>query len=177
MSPTIVIVAHYDSQSVVPVSSSHRSIPYKPPTLISYFIQELSYGADSNGSGVAVLLELARLFSKLYSKAKTQPRYNLVFLLPGGGKFSYLGSKKWIEEQTESADPSDDTSVALQNVAFVMCLDSLASSKGIFAHVSKPPKNGTVVARFLQVGKHHCKNLVNSSFQLLHFSGIEKRCC
>jgi hypothetical protein len=43
------------------------------------FIQELSFGADSNGSGVAVLLELARLFSKLYSKAKTQPRYNLVF--------------------------------------------------------------------------------------------------
>lgn len=74
----------------------------------------MAYGADSNGSGVAVLLELARIFSKLYSKTKTQPRYNLVFLLPGGGKLSYLGSKKWIEEQSESADPSDESSVLLQ---------------------------------------------------------------
>lgn len=127
LTPTIVIVAHYDAQTAVP---------------------ELSYGADSNASGVAILLELVRLFSKLYSKVKTQPLYNLVFLLPGGGKFSYLGSKKWIEEQTESVESDDN--VSLQNVVFVMCLDSLASSKGIFAHVSKPPKNGTIVARFLQ---------------------------
>lgn len=133
MSPTIVIAAHYDSQSAVP---------------------ELAYGADSNGSGVAVLLELARIFSKLYSKTKTQPRYNLVFLLPGGGKLSYLGSKKWIEEQSESADPSDESSVLLQNIAFVMCLETLASSKSIYAHVSKPPKNGTVTAQFLQELKY-----------------------
>lgn len=32
-----------------------------------------------------------------------------------------------------------------------MCLDTLAASKNIYAHVSKPPKNGTVTAQFLQV--------------------------
>lgn len=35
--------------------------------------QWLSYGADSNGSGVAILLELARLFHKLFSSPSTRP--------------------------------------------------------------------------------------------------------
>ncbi|KAK7604764.1 hypothetical protein V9T40_005950 [Parthenolecanium corni] len=146
MSPTIVIVAHYDSQNVVP---------------------ELSFGADSNGSGVIMLLELARMFSKLYSKTETQPRYNLVFLLPGGGKLSYLGSKKWIEDQSESADQSDESSVLLQNVAFVVCLDSLAASKGIYAHVSKPPKNGTVISKVLQELENVASE-ESTDFQIVH---------
>ncbi|XP_077385975.1 BOS complex subunit ncln-like isoform X5 [Festucalex cinctus] len=51
--PTIVITAHYDSYGLAPW---------------------LSYGADSNGSGVIILLELARLFQKLYSSPSTRPR-------------------------------------------------------------------------------------------------------
>ncbi|XKL64460.1 hypothetical protein PGB90_004546 [Kerria lacca] len=146
MSSTILIVAHYDSQSVAP---------------------ELSYGTDSNGSGVAIILELARLFSKLYSKTKTQPKYNLVFLLPGGGKLSYLGSKKWIEEQAESTDQNDEANVLLQNVALVMCLDSLLSSKTLNAHVSKPPKNGTIISRFLQELKNVASE-ESTEYQLIH---------
>ena len=35
----------------------------------------LSFGADSNASGVAAMLELVRLFSKLYANSRTHAGY------------------------------------------------------------------------------------------------------
>jgi len=66
----------------------------------------LSFGWDSNASGVAILLELARLFSRLASQPNQTglPRFNLVFILTGGGKLNFLGSKKLLEDQLDSAD-------------------------------------------------------------------------
>ncbi|KAL7993010.1 hypothetical protein Chor_017266 [Crotalus horridus] len=78
--PTIVLVAHYDSFGVAPW---------------------LSHGADSNGSGVAVLLELARLFSRLYTYKRTHAAYNLLFFASGGGKFNYQGTKRWLEDNLD----------------------------------------------------------------------------
>lgn len=69
-------------------------------------MQELALGADSNGSGVSVLLELARLFSQLYSMTRTHGRTNLLFLLSGAGKLNYQGSKKWLEDQLDSLEGS-----------------------------------------------------------------------
>lgn len=51
-------------------------------------------GSDSNGSGVVALLEIARLFSILYSNPKTRGRYNLLFLLTSGGPYNYNGTHK-----------------------------------------------------------------------------------
>ncbi|XP_064608542.1 BOS complex subunit ncln-like [Liolophura sinensis] len=112
--PTVAIIAHYDSYGVAPA---------------------LSRGADSNGSGVVMLLELARLFSKLYTNSRTHAKYNLVFLLSGGGKFNYQGTKKWIEDNLDSPDSN-----ILGDVLFVLCLDSLGQGNTLNLHVSKPPK-------------------------------------
>uniref|UniRef100_A0A914VSA6 BOS complex subunit NCLN n=1 Tax=Plectus sambesii TaxID=2011161 RepID=A0A914VSA6_9BILA len=78
---TIAIVAHYDSFGAAPA---------------------LSFGADSNGSGVAALLELMRILHRFYQTAKTRAKYNLVFLLSSGGKLNYQGSRQWIEEFLEA---------------------------------------------------------------------------
>uniref|UniRef100_A0A8C2PVF8 BOS complex subunit NCLN n=1 Tax=Cyprinus carpio TaxID=7962 RepID=A0A8C2PVF8_CYPCA len=106
--------------------------------IVSFF-QWLSYGADSNGSGVAILLELARLFSRLYSYKRTHAGYNLLFFLSGGGKFNYQGTKRWLEDNLDHTD----SSLLQDNVAFVLCLDTLGNSDNLYLHVSKPPKEGS----------------------------------
>ncbi|XP_073325225.1 BOS complex subunit ncln [Pagrus major] len=123
--PTIVITAHYDSYGLAPW---------------------LSYGADSNGSGVTILLELARLFQKLFSSPSTRPPYNLMFSLTGGGKYNFLGTKRWIEENLDHAE----SSLLHDNVAFVLCLDTLANSDELYMHVSRPPKPDTPIHAFIQ---------------------------
>ncbi|GAB6032445.1 hypothetical protein CHUAL_011083 [Chamberlinius hualienensis] len=122
--PSIVITAHYDAFGVAPA---------------------LSYGADSNGSGVAALLELMRLFSRLYSNPQTHARYNLLFLLSGGGKFNYLGTKKWIEDNLEVTDGG-----LLQDAIYTLCIDSIGHGDELYFHVSKPPKDGSAGAYLLK---------------------------
>lgn len=120
--PTGVIVAHYDTHGISPA---------------------LSFGGDSNGSGVAALLELARLFSRIYTSSRTHPQFNLVFLLSAGGKFNYHGTKKWIEDNIDSSEGS-----LLADSLFTMCLDTIGSGEELYLHVSKPPKEGSAAALF-----------------------------
>ncbi|KAL0278855.1 UNVERIFIED_CONTAM: hypothetical protein PYX00_000546 [Menopon gallinae] len=137
--PTIAIVAHYDSYGAAP---------------------ELAFGGDSNASGVVVLLELARIFSMLYSNSKTHAPYNFIFLLSGAGKFNYLGSKKWLEDQIDGVESS-----IVQDAAFVLCLDSLSSNTTLHLHVSKPPKETSSRGLFFQ----ELQNIAGSSnVQMVH---------
>ncbi|XP_073003241.1 uncharacterized protein [Typha latifolia] len=71
--PTIAIVANYDTFGAAPA---------------------LSMGSDSNGSGVVSLLEIARLFSHLYSNPNTRGKYNLLFGLTSGGPYNFNGTNK-----------------------------------------------------------------------------------
>ncbi|RWS30252.1 Nicalin-1-like protein [Leptotrombidium deliense] len=139
-SPTIAITAYYDSSSSVP---------------------GLSFGGDSNGSGVVALLELSRILSKIYSNQKTHPPFNVVFLLSGGGKYSYLGTKKWIEDHLDNSE-----SGVLSDLVFSICLEALADVEGtnsLYMHVSKPPKENTPAFNFFQqlqkVGKKYKVNV------------------
>uniref|UniRef100_A0A665T588 BOS complex subunit NCLN n=1 Tax=Echeneis naucrates TaxID=173247 RepID=A0A665T588_ECHNA len=142
--PTIVITAHYDSYGLAPW---------------------LSYGADSNGSGVTILLELARLFHKLYSSPRTRPPYNLLFSLTGGGKYNFIGTKRWIEENL------DHSSLLHDSVAFVLCLDTLANADELYMHVSRPPKPGTPMLSFIQ----HLEEVVSSRFSWVKVGLVHKK--
>ena len=51
---------------------------------------------------MVALMEIARIFSALYSNPKTIPNVNILFLLTAEGKLNYHGLKKWIEEQSET---------------------------------------------------------------------------
>ncbi|XP_060088886.1 BOS complex subunit NCLN isoform X3 [Heteronotia binoei] len=144
--PTIVIVAHYDSFGVAPW---------------------LSHGADSNGSGVAVLLELARLFSRLYTYKRTHAGYNLLFFASGGGKFNYQGTKRWLEDNLDHTD----SSLLQDSVAFVLCLDTLGRGNSLHLHVSKPPKEGTLQHTFLK----ELELVVVSQFPEVKFSMVHKK--
>ncbi|XP_070765269.1 BOS complex subunit ncln isoform X2 [Enoplosus armatus] len=144
--PTIVVVAHYDSFGVAPW---------------------LSYGADSNGSGVSMLLELARLFSKLYTYKRTHAGYNLLFFVSGGGKFNYQGTKRWLEDNLDHTD----SSLLQDNVAFVLCLDTLGNGDSLHLHVSKPPKEGTPQYSLLK----ELEMVVASQYPEVKFSMVHKK--
>jgi hypothetical protein len=50
---------------------------------------------------VTVLLELARIFGRLYRDPKTRPQLNLVFVLSAAGKWNFFGTKKWLEDHLD----------------------------------------------------------------------------
>lgn len=116
------------------------------PAYVSH--QNLSFGADSNGSGLVILLELFRVFAKLYSSNKTRPKANVYFFISGGGKENYFGTKKWVEHYNQ-ADAVIES--PLKKMDFVLCLDSLAGTLDadrFYMHVARFPKAGTPAANF-----------------------------
>ncbi|KAI3836965.1 hypothetical protein MKW98_005298 [Papaver atlanticum] len=113
--PTIAIVASYDTFGAAPA---------------------LSVGSDSNGSGAVALLEIARLFSCLYSNPKTRGKYNLLFGLTSGGPYNYNGTQKWLRSLDQRLRESID---------YAICLNSIGSlDSELWMHVSKPPENAFI---------------------------------
>jgi len=152
--PTIAFVAHYDAFGVAP---------------------HLSYGANSDASGVVALLELGRILGKLYKSSSTQPKHNTLFLLSGGGKFNYQGSKRWLEDAFEESIVGDEqASVGLLSKAkLVVCLDSLAGKDGknLHMHVSKPPSKGTVA----DIIHQHIETSPEAKYLQLNTSIVHKK--
>lgn len=115
-------------------------------------------------------------------------RYHLLFSLTGGGKYNFLGTKRWLEENMDHAGernyhnhahthceclckidpptlphtfineythsyfilfPLPESSLLHDNVAFVLCLDTLANGDELYLHVSRPPKPGSPQHEFI----------------------------
>ncbi|KAH9370759.1 hypothetical protein HPB48_016187 [Haemaphysalis longicornis] len=110
--PTGVIVAHYDTFGISPA---------------------LSFGGDSNGSGVAALLELARLLSRLYTNSRTHPHISVCILF----LFRFTPLLFF------SSSPEGSL---LADSLFTMCIDSIGSGDDLYVHVSKPPREGSAAA-------------------------------
>lgn len=126
-------------------------------------------------------------------------RYNLLFFASGGGKFNYQGTKRWLEDsldhtgrrgsvwevpdmgwwaesvfgrQGHASDPLSsptDSSLLQDNVAFVLCLDTVGRGSHLRLHVSKPPREGTLQHAFLRelemVAAHQFPDV---SFSMVH---------
>ncbi|KAL2624503.1 hypothetical protein R1flu_008748 [Riccia fluitans] len=112
--PTIAVVASYDTFGAAPA---------------------LAVGSDSNGSGVVALLELARLFSRLYANTKTRAPYNLLFGLTSAGPYNYNGTASWLRGFDQRVR---------ENIDYALCLNSIGNSDKIWLHVSKPPDNPVI---------------------------------
>jgi hypothetical protein len=119
--PNLLIVAHYDTHAIAP---------------------SLGTGSDSNGSGVAALLELLAIFSRYYSDPATRPRMGLIFMLTAGGKMNYQGSRLWADEYGEKQ--SDE------RIPFVLCIDSIGRGQTLRVHATRQPVENTTAFALLQ---------------------------
>lgn len=84
---TIVIGAHYDHLGRGDFGGSRDTVAH---------IGLIHNGADDNASGVAGLLELARV----YSTNDVKEKYNLLFIAFSAEELGLLGSKYWVEHPT-----------------------------------------------------------------------------
>eukprot|EP00760_Papus_ankaliazontas_P035639 PhM_4_TR7947/c0_g1_i1/m.53659 len=106
--PIIILTATYDTMGVVPTLPGRAS------------------KEDPRG-GATVFLEVLRLYNRVASKRSASHR--VVFLLSGGSKLNYFGTRQWL---------SDLDHITLDNIEFVLSLDSLAlSSHKLYLHTAR----------------------------------------
>lgn len=101
--------------------------------------------AQGSISAAAALVELARLFQKLYAEHSHKPSTSIAFVLAAGGHLNFVGSRAWLA--------SADTKL-LNAVSFALCLDNLlidplsaADDEGpgkLFLHSARPPDDASV---------------------------------
>lgn len=134
---TIAVAASYDSFSAAPVRTTvnfgGKIVRPSTTNIEENFIQHLLFCRQSiwhlqgvslgtSQSGLLTVMELARLYAKLFSKPETRPQYNLLFILTGGSILNQAGLVQW----TAQADPS-----LLESVSFVLCIDDLVGEFSI----------------------------------------------
>lgn len=111
--PTLALVTYADSFSIVP---------------------ELTSGADSNGSGLLVLLELIRVLKKIYSSNPAS--FNVLFLISGSGTTNQQGLKHWLSAEDQELQQIRGS------ISYALCLDTLGSSNSLNLHMTRFHKEG-----------------------------------
>lgn len=112
----------------------------------------------------AVFLSLIDTFSKVHSSIGMAPKYRFLFLLTESGHLlNFQATKKWL-------DSNADENTSLQNVEFVLCLDSLGKGNlnDLYMHVSKPPKDGSNINIFYKLLKQNAQRYGNQSVEGVH---------
>ena len=69
-------------------------------TLLSYLSLSLSL-SPSISLSPSLSLSLSLFLHRLYRDVKQKPRSNLLFVLSGGGKLNYFGTKSLLEEDND----------------------------------------------------------------------------
>jgi hypothetical protein len=100
----------------------------------------------------------------MYSDPLYRPQYNLLFVLTGGGKFNYFGTKYFIDDMLEDSD-----GFLLTEADYVLCLDAMAGGSELFLHVSKPPKDESKASKLIYL-MNMTSGLINdfSQITLIH---------
>ncbi|PRP86084.1 hypothetical protein PROFUN_03071 [Planoprotostelium fungivorum] len=147
ITPTLAVTASYDSFSLAPGA-------IRP----------------NNDNGAVALLELIRLFSKLYNNPETKPEYNLLFLLVGGSTFNHAGTKHWANNVEASLQES---------LSFVLCLDDLINGgEKLNLHVSRVSRDDNIkslyqsmeaTAKFLELDFSIQTKKINVSDPVVHW--------
>lgn len=130
--PVIAIVANYDDLSIVP---------------------DMPRGLNSNASGIIAIVELMRIMSKFYENYESFVHYDLLFLLTSGGNLNYSGTQHFINSLDSNT---------LDNLQFVLCLDSLADldSSNLYLHISRHPRETDESAyRFQRIFNNTISNM------------------
>lgn len=118
-------------------------------------------------------------------------RYNLLFFVSGGGKFNYQGTKRWLEDNLDHTGTAQscicvsrltdgtiyqtilssvDSSLLQDNVAFVLCLDTVGNGDALHLHVSKPPKEGSPQYSLLK----ELESVRRATLQSCYYKALQK---
>ena len=124
---TIVIGAHYDHLGL---NEHHHSTKMNSEG-------EIHNGADDNASGVAGVLELARM----YSQNKTKENVNIVFALFSGEEDGLIGSK----EMAKTIKELYPNTIAMMNMDMIGRLDDKKSL--IVSGVGTSPKFSDIIEK------------------------------
>ena len=103
----------------------------------SSYDEGIHTGADDNASGVAAVMELARLFSQ--PEIKAQLKQNILFAVWSGEELGLLGSESFMKKnlvKNISAYINMDMIGRLRDTLYVQGLESSPDWKGILKHVN-----------------------------------------